>query len=80
MWLPCVHVLLISYRATDCTMAKMHLSCKVGNVCNAQQILDTLTMDMVNISVCNIKNCNITYKLNMYVCSVILYKCNMLTL
>ena len=75
-----MHVLLISYRATDCIMNKTHWSHKVGNVCNAQQVLEALTMDMVNISVCNIKNCNITYKLNAYVCSVITYKCNMLTL
>ena len=53
MWLTCMHVLLLNYRATDCIMAKIHCSHNVGNVCNAQQILESLTMDMVNISVCN---------------------------
>jgi hypothetical protein len=48
-----MHVLLINCRATDCIMAKIHWSHKMGNVCNAQQILEALTMDMVNISVCN---------------------------
>jgi hypothetical protein len=55
MWLTRMHVLLISYSATDCIMAKIHWFHNVGNVCNAQQILELLTMDMVNIGVCNHK-------------------------
>ena len=53
MWLTFMHVLLINYKATDCIMAKIHWSHKVGNVCNAQHILETITMDKVHISVCN---------------------------
>jgi len=48
-----MHILLISYRATDCIMGKIHRCHKLGSVCNAQQILEALTMDIVNISVCN---------------------------
>jgi len=53
MWLTCMHILLFSYRANECFMAKIHWFHKVGSACNAQQILEALTMDMVNISVCN---------------------------
>jgi len=37
-----MHILLISYRATDCIMVKIHWFHSVENVCNAQQILETL--------------------------------------
>jgi hypothetical protein len=53
MWLTFMHVLLINYRATDCIMDKTHWSHKVGNVYIAQQVLEALTIDMVNISVSN---------------------------
>jgi hypothetical protein len=39
MWLTCMQ---ISYRATDCIMAKIHRLHKVGNVCNAQQMSEAL--------------------------------------
>jgi len=44
---------IIINRTADCIMAKIRRSHKVGNVCDAQQISEALTMDMVNISVCN---------------------------
>ena len=53
MWLIFMHVLLINYKTTVCIMAKIHWSHKVGKVCNAQQIFETITMDTVNISVYN---------------------------